>query len=91
MSLVLAQRIGKRLERLIPEVSTVHDKATVVDVGARFLNALLKHYRVDEDMLEDIEYELNQYIKDIDRERINFLYDRFVRIFTRVNAKLQKL
>jgi aspartyl-tRNA synthetase len=90
-NIATAQSVAKNLEKNIKSAQTIQQKTTCLWLGLHFMNATLQRFRVDEELLEDLNYELNKHCSTIDRERIEFLWERFIPLFERVKTKLDAI
>jgi hypothetical protein len=66
-------------------------KILALEVGCQFVNAALQRFKIDEDLCEDINYELNNHIAEFDRSKVDFLYSRLKTSFERVHRRLKEL
>lgn len=88
------ERVKKLADQLSPWIlnaSDVPSKALALEVGVRFVNAALHRYKIDEDLCEDVSYELNKHVANVERAKIDFLYGRLRTIFVRTHLKLAEL
>jgi hypothetical protein len=83
--------LADKLERVIKDSQSIKQKAACLELGVQFVNAVLQRYRLDEELLEDLHYEMNKHLSHIDRERVEFLWERFIPIFDRVKFRLDAL
>lgn len=89
--ILLAKSLATQLEPLIKRAQSIQQKATCLELGVHFINATLQRFRLDEELLEDLNYELNKHCSNIDRERVSFLWERFVPLFNRILVRLNEL
>jgi hypothetical protein len=88
------ERIKKLADQLSPWIlnaSDVPSKTLALEVGVKFVNAVLHRYRIDEDLCEDVSYELNKHVTSVERSKIDFLYGRLRTIFVRTHQKITEL
>lgn len=90
-AIVRVKKIADQLSPWILDASDMPSKILALEVGIKFVNAVLQRYRVDEDLCEDVSYELNKHVNNVERAKIDFLYGRLRTVFVRTHRKLAEL
>jgi hypothetical protein len=90
-SLEQVRQLTNQLAPWILNASDMPSKILALEVGVKFVNATLHRYRIDDDLCEDVSYELNKHVVNPDRSKMDFLYGRMRNIFVRIQKRLEEL